>query len=44
MFGTLVRIALRNLVAHKVKSLIVGTILVFGTLLVLLGASLLGSI
>lgn len=44
MFWTLVRIALRNLVAHKVKSLIVGTILVFGTLLVLLGASLLGSI
>lgn len=44
MFWTLVRIALRNLLAHKLKSFIVGGILVFGTMLVLLGAALLGSI
>lgn len=44
MFGTLIRIAMRNLLAHKLKSFIVGGILVFGTMLVLLGAALLGSI
>ena len=44
MFGTLLRIAARNLLAHKSKSLVVGSILVFGTVLVLLGASLLTTI
>jgi ABC-type lipoprotein release transport system permease subunit len=44
MFSTLFAIALRNLLAHKIRSAIVGGILVFGTTLVLIGASLLGSI
>ena len=43
MTGTLIRIALRNLLAHKVKTLIVGGILVIGTVLVLFGASALTS-
>ncbi len=43
MTGTLIRIALRNLLAHQVKSLIVGGILVAGTVLVLFGASALSS-
>ena len=41
MFRTLLGIALRNLVASKVKTVVVGGILTFGTVLVLLGASLL---
>ncbi len=44
MLGTLIQISLRNLLAHKVKSVIVGAILVAGTVLVLLGAALLGTI
>jgi len=40
----LIHIALRNLLSHKVKSSIVGGLLVFGTLLVVLGQSLLGSL
>ena len=40
----LVHIALRNLLSHKVKSSIVGGLLVFGTILVVLGQSLLGSL
>ena len=39
----LVRLALRNLLAHKIKSLIVGSILFFGTFLVVLGSSILDS-
>ncbi len=41
MFRTLLGIALRNLLASKVKTVVVGGILTFGTVLVLLGASLL---
>ena len=44
MFRTLVSIALRNLLAHKVKTGVVGIILLSGTVLVLLGASLLTTI
>lgn len=44
MFWTLVRIALRNLQAHKVKTAVVGLLLTFGTVLVLLGSSLLASL
>lgn len=40
----LVHIALRNLLSHKVKSSIVGGLLVFGTVLVVIGQSLLGSL
>mgnify|MGYP002631886339 CR=1 FL=1 len=43
MTGTLIRIALRNLLAHKVKTAVVGGILVMGTLMVLLGVSALTS-
>lgn len=39
----LVRLALRNLLAHKIKSLIVGSILFFGTFLVVLGSAILDS-
>jgi ABC-type lipoprotein release transport system permease subunit len=43
--GTLVvRIALRNLVSHRSRSALVGSILVLGTALVLVGVSLLSSI
>ncbi len=42
--GMLLRIALTSLVSHKVKSLIVGAIMIFGTLLVVLGTSLLDSV
>lgn len=41
MFRTLLGIALRNLLASKIKTVVVGGILTFGTVLVLLGASLL---
>jgi len=44
MFGTLIRIAWRNLWAHKAKTLVVGIILTMGTILVLLGASLLSTL
>jgi len=44
VFRTLVSIALRNLLAHKVKTGVVGIILLSGTVLVLLGASLLTTI
>lgn len=40
----LVQMALRNLWSHKVKSLIVGGLLVFGTALVLVGLSLLSGL
>lgn len=40
----LVRIALRSVAAHKVKSTIVGGILLFGTMLMVVGQSILGSI
>jgi ABC-type lipoprotein release transport system permease subunit len=40
----LVRLALRNLLAHRIKSLIVGSILFFGTFLVVLGSSILDSV
>jgi ABC-type lipoprotein release transport system permease subunit len=39
----LVRLALRNLLAHRIKSLIVGSILFFGTFLVVLGSAILDS-
>lgn len=42
--GLLATIALRNLFRHTGKSLIVGSILVFGTLLLVLGTSLLDSV
>ena len=44
MIWTLFRIAWRNLLAHKAKSTVVGAILTLGTVLVLLGASLLSTI
>lgn len=40
----LVQLAFRNLAAHRVKSLIVGALLTFGTLLVVMGSALLDSI
>lgn len=40
----LVHIALRNLLSHKLKSLIVGGLLVFGSILLVAGQSLLGSL
>jgi ABC-type lipoprotein release transport system permease subunit len=40
----LLRIALRNLATHKVKSAIVGGLLVFGTVLLVVGQALLGSL
>ena len=40
----LVRLAWRSLYSHRVKSAIVGTLLLFGTLLVVLGSSLVDSI
>ena len=40
MFWTLTRIALRNLVAHRVKTAIVGVLLVFGAVLIVVGGSL----
>lgn len=42
-FGLLLRIALRNLLAHKVKTIIVAMIVLAGTVLVVLGNSLLDS-
>lgn len=42
--GVLLRIALRSLAAHKVKSGIVGSILFFGTFLVVSGSALLDSV
>ena len=42
--GVLVRIATRNLFAHKTKTLIVGSIILFGTALVVVGTSLLDSV
>lgn len=43
-FGLLLRIALRSLVGHRVKGLIVGTILAFGTFLVVVGTTLLDNV
>src|SRR4051812_45893367 len=43
-FGLLLRIALRSLVGHRIKGLIVGTILAFGTFLVVLGTTLLDNV
>ncbi|MCO4760198.1 MAG: FtsX-like permease family protein [Myxococcales bacterium] len=43
MTGTLIRIALRNLLAHKVKTTVVGGILILGTIMLLLGVSALTS-
>ena len=40
----LIQIALRNLLSHKIKSLVVGTLLVFGTILLIAGQSLLASL
>ena len=40
----LVQIALRNLATHKLKSLVVGVLLVFGTMLLVIGTSLLSSL
>jgi len=40
----LVLIAFRNLISHRVKSLIVGSIMAFGTMLVVVGTSLLDSV
>lgn len=42
--GVIWRIALRNLFSHKVKSGIVGSIMAFGTALLVVGASLLDSV
>lgn len=43
-FRLLVRIAVRNLLAHKVKTIIVATIIAFGTALVVVGNSLVDSV
>ena len=43
-FGLLLRMALRSLWSHKVKSLIVGSLMAFGTTLVVTGTALLDSI
>jgi len=43
-FGLLLRIALRSLVGHRIKGLIVGAILAFGTFLVVLGTTLLDNV
>ena len=40
----IVLIALRNLVSHRVKSMIVGAIIVFGTMLVIVGTAMLDSV
>jgi ABC-type lipoprotein release transport system permease subunit len=40
----LIQIALRNLATHKLKSLVVGVLLVFGTMLLVVGTSLLSSL
>ncbi|WP_373046487.1 ABC transporter permease [Vulgatibacter sp.] len=42
--GLLLRIAMRSLVGHRIKGLIVGTILAFGTFLVVLGTTLLDNV
>ena len=42
--GLLWRIALRNLTSHRVKTAIVGSIMAFGTMLVVVGSSLLDSV
>ncbi len=42
--GILFRMALRSLASHKVKSLIVGSIMLFGTALVVVGTALLDSV
>jgi hypothetical protein len=43
-FGLLLTLSARSLWAHKVKSFVVGSILVFGTVLVVLGTALLGTL
>lgn len=43
-FRVLLTIAMRNLFSHKVKNLIVGAIMAFGTFLLVLGTSLLDSV
>lgn len=42
--GVLLLVAMRNLFSHKVKNLIVGAIMAFGTFLLVLGTSLLESV
>ncbi len=42
--GVLVQMALRSLWSHKVKSLIVGSLLAFGTVLLVVGSALLDSV
>ncbi len=42
--GVLVQMSLRSLVSHRVKSVIVGSIMFFGTALVVVGTSLLDSV
>ncbi len=42
--GLLLRLALRSLSGHRIKGLIVGTILAFGTFLVVLGTTLLDNV
>jgi len=44
LFRLLLQLAFRNLAAHRVKSLIVGILLCFGTFLVVTGSALLDSI
>ena len=43
-FRVLFQMALRNLLSHKVKSLIVGAIMMFGTFLLVLGTAMLDSV
>lgn len=43
-FGLLLRLALRSLSGHRIKALIVGTILAFGTFLVVVGTTLLDNV
>jgi ABC-type lipoprotein release transport system permease subunit len=43
-FRVLLQMALRNLLSHKVKSLIVGAIMMFGTFLLVLGTAMLDSV
>ena len=43
-FGMLAQIAMRNLFASRLKTLIIGGIILFGAILVVVGSSLLDSI
>ena len=42
--GLLARLSVRNLLAHRVKSLVVGLLIGMGTALVVVGSAVLGSV